>query len=202
MEDTKPAATKEPSGAPAVTKIPVMDEQPQGPSTPINLDQTEPTPQANENPNLTFEENTPGPSKPQPSEPESAPAPPPPPPVAPPQPPAAEAPTPPTLPTESDSTVHPHAPLQTAPKKKTPLPVIIVALFVAAGLAVVLVYVFMKGRESTKTTTTTPPAASQQASVAPKDIDTATTDIDKSVSAIDETKDLSATDLSDQTLGL
>jgi hypothetical protein len=90
----------------------------------------------------------------------------------------------------------------TAHHKAKPLGVIIFALIVAGVLAGLTVYAFKNSQSST----TKPTASTQQAktveTVTPADVDQASKDVDAEFQKIDDTKDLTASDLADSTLGL
>ncbi len=88
--------------------------------------------------------------------------------------------------------------------------VVAIAVVLALVLASIALLVFMKANKTTKSSdsSTAAPASSQTAAtqeaapVTANDVDTVTTDVDATLSALDENKDFSADSLSDKTLGL
>lgn len=85
----------------------------------------------------------------------------------------------------------------------TPVLAIIVATIVALGLAGAVVFMYLKNKDTDGTETqTSQTAVVQKPAVSAADVDNTSTDIDKNLTTIDETKDFVPTDLSDASLGL
>lgn len=86
-----------------------------------------------------------------------------------------------------------------------PVAAIVIAVVVAVALAGVVIFSYMKARDNgainrSDSTNTDTVAEKPQASVA--DVDAATSEIDSSLEAADDSTDFATTDLSDTTLGL
>ena len=97
------------------------------------------------------------------------------------------------------------------PKKSSKGLVVAIAVVLALVLASIALLVFMKANKTAKSSddSVTAPSSSQTASkdetktpVTANDVDAVTTDVDSTISALDENKDFSADSLSDKTLGL
>lgn len=88
-----------------------------------------------------------------------------------------------------------------AAKKKSgaPMVVIIVAVVIAVGLCALVITIFFKSKNDTKKTSTTKPTTSQ---VTADEVDQASAETDAALNQLDDAKDFSAADLTDQSLSL
>lgn len=92
-------------------------------------------------------------------------------------------------------------------KSGSPIIAITIAIVVAVGVAGVVVFMYLKSSNAKKATTNTTSGSSSQV-LAPKpqasanDVTTTTKELDTGLSQVDETKDFSANELSDASLGL
>lgn len=87
---------------------------------------------------------------------------------------------------------------------KKPVVAIVVAIIVGLSLIALTVFAYMQTKDGTKDTgdTHTETPTHQEPKASTTDTDEATKQVDDTLGTIDDTKDLSETDLSDQSLGL
>lgn len=104
--------------------------------------------------------------------------------------------------TEGPETAAPN-PANAIKKKSSKMPVVIaIVVIVVLALGVAAYFAFVKKDTVTPTTSTTSTTTTTTTTTAVEDPDIESSNIDNSLSKIDDTKDYSSTDLSDTTLGL
>lgn len=103
-----------------------------------------------------------------------------------------------------DSDGVPPPPAVTAiPKKKKPVLVILLAILVALLLAGVVIFAYLKGSKKTNLPAKAPASSNQLApALSSTDVSSAIKYVDSSLNTVNDSKDFSSTDLSDQALGL
>ncbi len=113
----------------------------------------------------------------------------------------------PTQPGAPSDVVTPNMSMAKPPKKSSKTIVIIVAVLVALALIAGAGYAYYSTSQKNKKTTSSTPAATQPTDkttneVKSADIDSTSTALDASLKKVDDTKDFTANDLSDATLGI
>lgn len=86
-----------------------------------------------------------------------------------------------------------------------PMAAVLVAIIVTLALSGLVIFTFNKSKNDTnlgETTSTNSKTTITKPQASPADVDQATSDIDTSLSSLDEAADFSATEISDQSLGL
>ncbi len=86
-----------------------------------------------------------------------------------------------------------------------PVAAVVVAIIVTLVLSGLVIFTFIKSKNDTnlgETTSTNSKTTATKPQASPADVDQATSDIDTSLSSIDDAADFSATNISDQSLGL
>lgn len=86
-----------------------------------------------------------------------------------------------------------------------PVVAVVVAIIVTLALSGLVIFTFIKSKNDTnlgETTSTNSKITATKPQASPEDVDQATTDIDTSLSSIDDAADFSASEISDQSLGL
>lgn len=98
---------------------------------------------------------------------------------------------------------HPALPAKT--KHTAPIAAICVAMAICLGLTGLVIYTYIKSKNDTKTGATTSSNSkltAEKPQASPDDIDQTSTEIDETLSSIDDAADFSASSLSDEALGL